>query len=381
MKTGFADLPLHPGKCPPWLFSRMKKLSGLISEMIISEYGKDGFLRRISNPFFFQSFGCLVGFDWHSSGLSTTLCGALKESLHERDLGVKFLGGKGNASKKVPEEIFSAGKEWSLSENKISNLIYSSRISAKVDNSLIQDGYQLYHHSFIITEEGKWAVVQQGLNHESGYARRYHWLSEEVNSFIIEPHTAICCDERKDSVLNLISKESEDSRRACLDLVKEKPENMKNALLRFSQLKKEKSEKRIKNKTRIIQYSLNDFGFVMERNHEIDLNLYNRLIDLHEFQPKNFEELVMFKGIGPKTIRSLALISELLYGASPSWKDPVKYSFALGGKDGYPYPINKRDYDKTIEILEDAVNNSDFDSNEKRKALSRLRVFYNKAIN
>ncbi|MEM2974185.1 MAG: DUF763 domain-containing protein [Candidatus Micrarchaeia archaeon] len=360
MRTGHADLPLHHGKCPPWLFDRMKRLGGAITDVILLEYGRDEYLRRLSDPYFFQSLGCVLGFDWHSSGLTTTVCGALKEALADGDRGITFLGGKGKTSKKTPDEIQYFGEKWNLSTSKISKLVYASKAAAKVDNALLQDGYQLYHHSFVMTEDGKWAVIQQGLNNSNKYARRYHWLSDNIIDFVVEPHTAICCDEKKESVLNMTARESEESRKASVDLVKENPEKI---------LKLVRENKDVR------QSLLTDYGFSMDARHEIDLGLYKKLMDLNEFKPKNYEELMMFKGVGPKTIRSLALMSEVIYGVRPSWKDPVRYSFTHGGKDGFPYPVDKSLMDSSIEILGTAVEEARIGNIEKMMALRRLKDY------
>jgi len=342
MKTGVADLPLHYGSCPKWLFERMKKLGRAVTEIIILEFGKDEFLRRISDPFFFNSLGCVLGFDWNSSGLTITVTGALKEGLGT-DLGLAVLGGKGRASRKTPKEIDNLDKIFSLSSSKIEELKYASRLAAKVDNNCIQAGFVLYHHSFFVTEDGKWAVVQQGMSDKTGYARRYHWLSEKVKSFVVEPHVAICCDV-KGKALNMVAEESEECRKTSVDLVKDNPENLKKYLL-------------------------------LDTKHEIDLKNYKGLMNAYEFQPKNYEELVALKGLGAKSIRALALVSKLVYGAEPSWRDPVKFSFAHGGKDGFPYPVDRENYDKSIEILKTAVENAKVGSKEKLYAIKRLSDF------
>ncbi len=341
MRTGVANLPLHYGKAPRWLFSRMTKLSGEIAEIIINEYGKDEFLRRLSDPFWFQAFGCVLGFDWHSSGLTTTVLGALKVSLNEKNLGIKVCGGKGATSRKTPSEIENT--DFDLSTKKIENLVKASKLSAKVDNSLIQDGFQLYHHNFIFTEKGKWAVIQQGMS--ESWARRYHWLSEDVKTFVEEPHNAIVSDTKKEDVLNLTAKESRETRQATLDLVKGK--NILTLPKRHEILKKDLSKRAMK--------------FILVA---------------HESQPKNYEELISIKGIGPKTIRALSLISDLIYGTKASWKDPVKYSFAHGGKDGIPHLIDKPIYDKNIEILRDAIENAKIGRKEKIFAIKRLSHFF-----
>lgn len=364
MKTGYADLPLHYGNAPKWLFGRMVKLSRAIYNAIEHEYGRDEFLRRISDPFWFQCLACALGFDFHSSGTTTVTCGALKEALNIEENGIVFLGGKGKSAINVKNEIQEIGEKINISDSKTESLLYASRIAAKVDSSLIQDGYLLYHHSFVLTEDGKWAVIQQGLNPDNKYARRYHWIEEKASSFIVEPHSGICCDENH-SCLNLTAVESEESRKAIVDLVKEAPGRV---ISRAADLKDPN------------QTTLSDYGFAMDSRHEIDLSLYKRLMDLNEFQPRNFEEVLMQPGVGPKTIRALALLSQLIYGAEPSWRDPVKYSFALGGKDGYPYPVDKKTYDRTIAFLSDAISNSGLEKKEKIAAMKRLNTLYSNII-
>jgi hypothetical protein len=350
MRVGIAELPLHYGKCPKWLFGKMVKLSSQISKLIIQEFGKEEFLKRISNPFFYQSLGCVVGFDWHSSGLTTTLAGALKEGLNKENVGVKVLGGKGSSSKKTPEEIEKVGEEFGLSTSKIEELKYASKMTAKVDNSLIQAGYQIYHHSFFVTEDGKWAVVQQGMNVENKLARRYHWLSFSFNSFVVEPHSAIV-GFKEENVLNMVAKESEEARKASVDIVKE---NVRKFKKYFSS-----------------PYSLYKF-LKMPIEHTFDIRVYKKLLDLHEFDPRNYEELVAFEGVGPKTVRALALIAKLVYGKEASWIDPVKYTFAHGGKDRIPYPVDRKTYDESIRTLKEILEKAEIERKEKLEALKRL---------
>jgi len=362
--VGIAELPLHYGECPKWLFERMKKLGKCITEAIILEYSKDEFLKRISDPFFFQSFACVLGFDWHSSGVTTTLCGALKEALNNENLGIYVAGGKGKVSRKTPEEIEKIGEKINLSTKNIEKLIYSSKMSAKIDNIAVQDGYNLYHHCFIFSEDGKWVVIQQGMNIKNKYARRYHWISEKIKKFTEEPHNAICCDKKEDFVLDMTSKENAEIRKVSVELVKD---NIGKRLMR--------------------QSTLNDFfeenefcetkNLKMPFHHEvkIDKNVINSLIKAYEINPKDFEELLEINGVGQKTIRALALISQIIYGKEISWKDPVKFSFAHGGKDGTPYRINKNHYDTTIEILTKAIEEAKLGEKEKLFALKRLSDF------
>ncbi len=359
-KTGVANLPLHSGSCPPWLFPRMKALGAEITQAIVFEHGEREFLRRISNPFFFQSLGCLLAFDWHSSGLTTTVCGALKEGLRESDSSVRVLGGKGKTSRKTPTEIEELGERFPFSTKKILELKKASRLSAKVDNAAVQDGYQLYHHSFFVSEKGDWAVVQQGMNVETRYARRYHWLGESIASriasFTNEPHSAVCSDERGSAVLNMVARESEQARRASVDLAKEK-----NFARRFA-----------------AQKTLYDYEFGELRmgvRHSIDLKDYRGLENAYEFQPRNYEELLLVKGMGPKTIRALALVSELIYGAKLSWRDPARYAFAHGGKDGYPFFTERKLMAESTRILENAVEQARIGRGEKLAAIRRLKEF------
>jgi len=355
MKTGVADLPLHYGNCPRWLFDRMVKLSRAITKIIVLEYGKKEFLRRLSDPFFFQSLSCVLSYDWHSSGTTTVTCAALKEALKPEELGIAVLGGKGKASRKTLEEIEKLAETFSLTTKRIEQLKYASKMSAKVDNSAVQDGFQLYHHSFIVTEDGSWAVVQQGMNPSNKYARRYHWFSEKVSCFVVEPHAAVVCDFRG-KALNMVARESEEARKSSVDLIKDNPVHLKKY---FSPL----------------------FKYLhMQSEHEIELTNYERLMksffQAYEEQPKNFEELLAVKGIGPKSVRALALLSKLVFGIEASWRDPATFSFAHGGKDGTPYFVDRRTYDKSIEVLQAAIEQAELGQMEKVEALKRLKDFF-----
>ncbi|MEM5773086.1 MAG: DUF763 domain-containing protein [Candidatus Aenigmatarchaeota archaeon] len=350
-----ADLPLHLGIAPKWLFERMVKLSKSVTEIIILEYGKDNFLRKISDPFWFQAFACVLGWDFHSSGCTTVTLGALKEA-NLKEFGIAVLGGKGKASRKTPQEIEALAEEFSFSDKKIEELKKVSKLVAKIDNVALQDGFQLYHHSFIVTEEGNWAVIQQGMNLENKYARRYHWLSEKVKSFVNEPHLAICCDI-KSKPLNMVAEESEEARKCSVDLVNDNPIHLKKYLVPSKEQKT------------IFKY------LRMPAKHEIELDNYKALQKAFEQQPKNYEELLQIKGIGPKTVRALALISNLVYGAELSWRDPVNYSFAHGGKDGHPYPVDRKTYDESIRLLQEAVQQAKLGRREKMEAIKRLNSF------
>lgn len=354
-KTGTADLPLHGGKAPRWLFNRMVSLSSAITDAITHEYGQKEFLRRISDPYWFQAFTCVIGFDWHSSGTTTTACGALKTAINPEETGIMVAGGKGATSRRAPEEIEKAAEVFPLSTKEIEELKYASRMSAKVDNTCIQDSYQLYHHSFFLTEKGDWAVVQQGMN--SSNARRYHWLSEDIESFVEEPHSGICSDRLEKKTLDMTSGKSEEARNISVDLVKDNPEHL------FQYLREGKQK-----------------TLVMPQRHpvlEVDVGRggFEVLRKAYELQPADYEELIALKGIGPKRIRALALVSEIVYGAEPSWKDPARFSFAHGGKDGFPYPVDRKTYDHTINTLREAVDAARIDQKEKLYAIKRLREF------
>jgi hypothetical protein len=354
MKTGSAHLPLHYGKATSWLFQRMKKLAREITLCIVDEWGPDEMLAKLSDPYWFQALGCVLGFDWHSSGVTTTVCGALKERIAgmENELGLFIAGGKGKASRKTPAEIETYCGDTALDP---APLVYASRMSAKVDNTALQDGYQLYHHTFLFTKKGRWSVIQQGMNEENRYARRYHWMSDEVTNFVSEPHQAICCD-RKGKSLNLVAHESEDNRLRSTTLAREKPNRILSELTKVEEL-------------------------LLPRHHDITPLYVNKkrlekiLLHTYERQPETFESLLGMVGVGPKTIRALSLISELVYGDKPSFRDPARYSFSHGGKDGHPYPVDKDTYDFSIHFLRECINKTHINALEKKQAFSRLARF------
>jgi hypothetical protein len=354
MKTGVAHLPLHYGKAPPWLFQRMRSLAKEITLFVIDVYGVEEMLVRLSDPFWFQAFGCALGFDWHSSGLTTTVCGAMKEGIKgmEHEIGFYIAGGKGKTSRKTPQEIEEISDRRSVDG---ATLIYASRMSAKVDSAAVQDGYQIYHHSFFFTQSGQWAVVQQGMNGETRYARRYHWLSQGVKDFVCEPHWAVCCDQRNEG-LNLVAQESEKTRQTITELSHEKPEFLITEGKKVNEL-----------------YLQEEHPVPMEK---IRLQRLEKIfVQIYDQTPNNFEELLGIKGVGPKSLRALSLISELIYGVKPSFRDPTRFSFTHGGKDGHPYPVDRKVYDKTIEVLKSAVEKARVGDREKIEAIQRLRYF------
>ncbi|MCP8311616.1 MAG: DUF763 domain-containing protein [Candidatus Methylarchaceae archaeon HK02M1] len=365
-RTGFTILPLHGGHAPRWLISRMENLSKKIIWLIVDEHGTREFLRRISNPYWFQALGCVLGFDWHSSGLTTVVTGVLKRALSSESYEIMVAGGKGKASLRTQSEIDKIGERFSLSSSNVERLKYSSKVCAKVDNVAIQAGYPLYHHAFFITEEGEWSVVQQGMNAQDRTARRYHWLSENLGDFIVEPHEAIVGDVKRPSVLNMTAREAEENRKICVDLVKSAPNNLISSIKRigaFSTL-----DPWIQDQGSIKNIKVEGFSMPNKLNWAIFKRLY-------DFQPKDYEELLNFKGVGPSIVKALALISELVYGKEASWRDPVKYSFAFGGKDGVPRPIERREMDESITILYNAIEQAQIGRKEKIQAIKRLQRF------
>lgn len=366
-RTGVAELPLHHGRAPHGLVTRMIKLAHEITTIIIDEYGRDEFLRRVSDPYWFQALGCVLGYDWHSSGVTTVLTGVLKNAVKPDEHGMAVCGGKGKTSRKAPEEISQVASKFNLATSRIEALQYASRMSAKVDNTAIQAGYQLYHHAFFVAESGEWAVVQQGMSDQDRTARRYHWLSEHVQSFVAEPHDAIVGDAKKESVLNMTARESEDCRKASTDLAKEKPEKLIRLLESVRPITQPSLQKWMP-KSEMKNYSVEGFSMPKTLNWKLARKLY-------ETQPDNYEQLLGVRGVGPATIRGLALVAELVYGAPPSWRDPVKYSFAYGGKDGIPYPVDRKAMDESAQILKNAVENAKIGSSEKLKSLQRLKKF------
>jgi hypothetical protein len=372
MRTGIATVPLDYGKCPRWLFERMKKLARAITLAIVQEFGSEEFLKRISDPIWFQSLGCVIGFDWNSSGLTTTTFGALKEGIFglEDELGIYVCGGKGKTSRKTPDEIrmFGLTRGFDFYEK----LIYASKITAKVDSCLIQAGFQIYHHNFIFTKDGKFAVVQQGMNIQLQKARRYHWLSLKIKDFTEEPHSGIVSDVKL-KPLNLVAKESKENKEISVEMVREEPKTF----LRDFRLICEKSDSLMKQKRLpgFCEMELKDVEFYHHpvEKEKFDLKRLKKTIEkAHFLKPENFEQLLMTEGVGPKTIRALSLVSEIIYGAKPSYEDPARYSFAHGGKDSVPKPIDRPVYDSTIQILESAIKRAKIEKKEQTLALKRL---------
>ncbi|MEM1508042.1 MAG: DUF763 domain-containing protein [Candidatus Bathyarchaeia archaeon] len=369
-RTGFTELPLHDGKAPQWLIKRMMKLAREIVTIIVDEYGREAFLYRVSDPYWFQAFGCVLGYDWHSSGVTTVVTGVLKTALKEGDLGIAVCGGKGKASKETLSEIVKIGETFNLSTKKIESLQYASRMSAKVDNTAIQAGYPLYHHAFFLIEDGKWAVVQQGMNINDRTARRYHWLSDQVESFVVEPHKAIIGDVKRPIALDMTAKESESCRKTSVDIVKERPERVIRMFEMIRPAYQKSLQEWIPNMS-----AMGRENYVAEFLKMPSTINWKALERAYEIQPRNYEELLGIRGIGPSTVRGLALVAEIIYGDKPSWRDPVKYSFAYGGKDGVPYPVDRKAMDESIKILGEAVKKAKIGDRERLNMLQKLRRF------
>lgn len=347
-RSGSADLPLHYGYVPAWLADRMAKLGLAVIESLITEYGKTEVLRRLSDPFWFQSLGAVMGMDWHSSGITTSVMGALKRAInpHSRELGIYICGGKGKSSKATPTELLSVAEKTGVDAR---HLIRCSKLSAKIDNTAVQDGFQLYMHSFIVSDEGLWTVVQQGMSTNNATARRYHWHSADFNSFVEEPHSAIC-GINQGSILNLVAKDASKSRAGIMELTSEVPVKM------------------LAEAQRLTMPSHHDV-----RPKDVDLKRLGSVLWLaHQKRPADFEELLLLEGVGPRTLQSLALVSEVIYGTPSRFKDPARFSFAHGGKDGHPFPVPLKVYDETIGALQTAIQKASIGNSDKQQAIRKL---------
>lgn len=347
MRVGWAELPLHGGRAPRWLFERMVKLARSILEIMVMEFGTAEVLRRLADPRWFQALGCLLGFDWHSSGLTTTTTGALKEALKYfgSSLGLGIAGGKGKTALETPSQIYYWADKFGVDAEK---LISVSRLVAKIDSTAVQDGYSLYHHVIIFDKTGKWTVVQQGM--KDRWARRYHW-KWETGRFVDDPHVGINAQRTEKKVLNLVASASKQNRDAIVSMVSE---------LSPSQILRE------------IKLILPE-RYGLYRGVDIKPeNMEKALLRLYKSKVKNFESLLLIRGVGASALRALSLTAELIYGAKPSFEDPALYSFAHGGKDGTPYPVNRRVYDNTIMVLEKAIKKARLGSREQLKALKKL---------
>lgn len=347
-RSGSADLPLHYGQVPPWLYERMSKLGLAVFEVLLSDYGKNEVIRRMSDPFWFQCFGAVMGMDWHSSGITTSVMGALKRAVnpHSKSLGIYIAGGKGKSSLQTPAELLKISESTGLNGTE---LVRASKLSAKVDNTAIDDGYQLYTHNFILNDEGNWAVIQQGMNTQDKTARRYHWHSENLASFVDEPHSGISGINRG-RILNLTAHEARENRAGILEI------------------SHSSSEKMMQDFARLILPAHHEV-----RASDVDMKRLGTLLHLtREVPPENFEELLLLKGVGPRTLQSLALVSEVIHGAPSRFQDPARFSFAHGGKDGHPFPVPLKIYDETIAILEKGIEKSKLGNSEKLSSVKKL---------
>jgi hypothetical protein len=347
-RSGTADMPLHYGHVPKWLSERMSRMGLAITEAIIAEYGTAEVLRRLSDPFWFQSLGAVMGMDWHSSGITTSVMGALKSAINplSKELGIYICGGKGKSSRNTPQELLLYSNRNGLNGDE---LVRSSKLSAKVDNTALQDGFQLYMHSFVLNTEGLWTVVQQGMRDGSATARRYHWHSAGMKSFVDAPHTAIC-GANQGPILNMVAQEASPARDAVLSMTTEHPSRMLSEV------------------QHLVMPSHHDV-----RAKDIDLKRLGAMLWLtHDKQPSDFEELLLLQGMGPRTLQSMALVSEVIYGTPSRFSDPARFSFANGGKDGHPFPVPVNVYDETLKVLSAAVGKAKIGESDKLQAIRKL---------
>ena len=364
-RTGSADLPLHGGRVPHWLGARMARLGAVITEAIVHEYGRDEFLRRLAHPFWFQSFGAVMGMDWHSSGITTSVIGALKRGLDpiEQELGIHVCGGRGKHSRQTPHELVTIGERVGFDGGELAR---ASRLVAKVDSAAVQDGFDLYLHGFVVTDAAKWVVVQQGMNGDRRQARRYHWLSEGVHDFVNEPHAAIegvsHCE-----IINLTDRRAANSRDAQLALLKHLgPDGItKQAGTLIRAPKKVSPQPVLPHLIMPTHHDVRPSDVVMRR-------LHGSLAAAANCGPRDFAELLLVPGVGARTVHALALVAELVHGAPCRFSDPARFSFAHGGKDRHPFPVPLRVYDETIRTLKTAVQNARLGREEELGALKRL---------
>lgn len=371
--AGKADLPLHGGRVPQWLADRMAALGRVIVEALVHHYGRDELLRRLAHPFWFQSFGAVMGMDWHSSGITTSVVGALKRGLAplQQELGIYVCGGRGRHSRRTPEELLTIGEQTGLDAHA---LVHASRLVAKVDSAAVQDGYDLYLHAFFVTAQGNWCVVQQGMNGQLREARRYHWLSEHVGSFLDSPHTAV--DGRNcGSIINLADERARRSRQAGLELVRTGPDQIISVLKRL----REPGNAAL---SLFPEHDVSPLPLVphlrMPAHHDVRASdvllkrLHGALAAAADQGPEDYADLLMMPGIGKRTVESLALVAEVIHGTPARFTDPARFSFAHGGKDGHPFPVPLKVYDQTIQVLKSAIGHARLGNADKLSAIQRL---------
>jgi len=355
-KVGIATLPLHYGTAPKWLFERMVKLAKGIIEVIVNEYSAQTLLERFADPYWFQCFSCTLGYDWHSSGTTTVTCGAIKEAVRgkEEAFNIAVCGGKGKTSKKTLQELDNVGKIFDIDVNKMKR---NSKLVAKVDSACIQDFHDLYHHTFFVTSSAEWCVIQQGMCTELKTARRYHWWSGIVKDFTEEPHKGIIGNYAMDNVLNMTAKESTENKKVTLEIIQDNIYPLYKSIV-------------VPQQKTLFEFQTKTLPQILQMPKNVNWKIMRGIYDT---QPENYEQLILIPGVGKETVRALALISELIYGAKASWKDPIKYTFAVGGKDGVPYTVNRKVMDKTIEILNYCIENAKISEKDKFAALKRVK--------
>lgn len=372
MRTGIASFTLDYGRCPRWLFERMVRLGRVVGSAIIEEFGTEEFLKRLSDPVWFQSLGTVMAFDWNASGLTTTTLGALKVAFYglEKDYGFYICGGKGKTSRKTPQEIenWGGGKDF----------VDTSRLTAKVDTCLIQDSFQIYHHNFIFDNTDHWTVIQQGMNPKLQRARRYHWFggkSEKKDENLIEePHSGIITQMKLPEVLDLTSKRSKENRKVVLELVHEDKTLFRDLKILTQRYNPQRTFKILDLPNREFSSHPVEKEYTLGEKYPISDSprIKKSLQKIIFAEPDRFVELLLTPGAGPKTIRALSLVAEIIYGAKPSYEDPARYSFAHGGKDGTPYPVDRETYDKTLAVMEKALLKANLYYKEKDSALRRM---------
>ncbi len=394
--SGHADLPLHTGTVPRWLADRMMVLGTLITESLVENFGPEEVLVRLSDPLWFQSFGAVMGMDWHSSGITTSVMYALKRGLNPRakELGIYVCGGRGKYSRMTPDELLGIADIEGLDGDA---LVRNSKLVAKVDNNAVQDGFQLYQHNFILTRSGSWAVVQQGMNGAEKKARRYHWCSTNLRSFVEEPHSGVVGDN-KGQILNLTDSKADKARSSILEMSREEPERIIKEIVQIEKPasemillqggKVEKSSAVVSTGSTTVspvQQELfpeltNERSMVMPAHHEVreqDVDLKQLggvLATAYANQPEDFESLMLTPGLGPRTLQSLALVSEVIYGTPSRFTDPARFSFAHGGKDGHPFPVPLKIYDESIRVLRDSIEKSKMGYKDKSDCIRRLHT-------
>jgi hypothetical protein len=367
-RAGSADLPLHGGRVPPWLADRMTRLGAVISEAIVHHYGRDELLRRLANPFWFQSFGSVMGMDWHSSGITTSVIGALKRGLAPLagELGIHVCGGRRKHSRKTPDELVAIGDRTGIDGAALAG---ASRLVAKVDSAAVQDGFDLYLHGFIVTDDGHWVVVQQGMNGERRQARRYHWLSEGLKSFVDEPHAAID-GPGQGEIVNLTDRRADVSRRAQLELLGSLgPDGIAREL---SAIEARHAPTPPAPEQPLLPHLIMPAHHDVRPSDIIARRLHGNLAAAADRAPKDFPELLLTPGVGARTVRALAMVAEVVHGAPYRFSDPARFSIAHGGKDRHPFPVPTRVYDETIRVLKSAVQRAKLGRDEELGALKRL---------